>query len=80
MHVRAVSHRMQLFYLLPFWEPIMDNNDERCCGSGTCIINSEGLCWCGQQWNGTAMCRPQVVPVVASNDSASDTVQHSEAP
>lgn len=32
--------------------------DERCCGTGTCIINAEGLCWCGQQWNGTAMCRP----------------------
>lgn len=36
----------------------MDNDDERCCGTGTCIINAEGLCWCGQQWNGTAMCRP----------------------
>ncbi|MDT7515165.1 hypothetical protein [Rhodoferax mekongensis] len=32
--------------------------DERCCGTGTCIINAEGLCWCGQQWNGTMMCRP----------------------
>ena len=32
--------------------------DERCCGTGTCIINPEGLCWCGQQWNGTTMCRP----------------------
>ena len=30
--------------------------DERCCGTGTCILNAEGLCWCGQQWNGTAMC------------------------
>lgn len=37
----------------------MDNDDERCCGTGTCIINAEGLCWCGQQWNGTAMCRPE---------------------
>ena len=34
------------------------DQDERCCGSGTCIINAEGLCWCGQQWNGTAMCQP----------------------
>lgn len=32
--------------------------DERCCGTGTCIINAEGLCWCGQQWSGTMMCRP----------------------
>lgn len=32
--------------------------DERCCGTGTCIINAEGLCWCGQQWNGHTMCFP----------------------
>jgi hypothetical protein len=32
--------------------------DERCCGTGTCLINDEGLCWCGQQWNGEIMCRP----------------------
>lgn len=33
-------------------------DDERCCGTGTCLINDEGLCWCGQQWNGEMMCRP----------------------
>ena len=33
--------------------------DERCCGSGTCIINAEGYCWCGQKWNGQTMCFPQ---------------------
>jgi hypothetical protein len=33
--------------------------DPRCCGTGTCIINEEGLCWCGQQWNGKEMCFPQ---------------------
>jgi hypothetical protein len=32
--------------------------DERCCGTGTCLINAEGLCWCGQQWDGETMCRP----------------------
>ena len=32
--------------------------DERCCGTGTCLINAEGVCWCGQQWNGQTMCRP----------------------
>ncbi|WP_293660446.1 hypothetical protein [Rhodoferax sp. OV413] len=44
-------------------------DDERCCGTGTgtCIINAEGLCWCGQQWNGTAMCRP---PLDALSDAA----------
>ena len=29
--------------------------DKRCCGSGTCIINAEGVCWCGQQWDGEKM-------------------------
>ncbi len=31
------------------------NEDPRCCGSGTCIIDSEGRCWCGQQWDGQKM-------------------------
>ncbi len=31
------------------------NEDSRCCGSGTCIIDIEGRCWCGQQWDGEAM-------------------------
>jgi hypothetical protein len=33
-------------------------NDPRCCGSGTCIIDPNGLCWCGQTWDGTKMVRP----------------------
>ncbi len=32
------------------------SDDLRCCGTGTCIINAEGLCWCGQQWDGEKMC------------------------
>jgi hypothetical protein len=32
--------------------------DERCCGTGTCIINDEGVCWCGQVWDGEKMCKP----------------------
>lgn len=32
------------------------NEDPRCCGSGTCIIDLEGRCWCGQQWDGSKMC------------------------
>jgi hypothetical protein len=28
------------------------SEDPRCCGSGTCIIDPEGRCWCGQQWDG----------------------------
>lgn len=33
-------------------------DDERCCGTGTCIIDANGQCWCGQQWDGEKMCRP----------------------
>jgi hypothetical protein len=33
-------------------------DDERCCGTGTCIIDAQGHCWCGQQWDGEKMCRP----------------------
>jgi hypothetical protein len=31
------------------------NEDPRCCGSGTCIIDTAGRCWCGQQWDGQNM-------------------------
>ena len=48
------------------------SEDPRCCGRGTCIIDAEGRCWCGQQWDGQKMCRPPLsqagaaaVPVVA---------------
>ena len=34
------------------------NDDPRCCGSGTCLINAEGVCWCGQRWDGEKMCGP----------------------
>ena len=48
--------------------------DERCCGTGTCLINAEGLCWCGQQWDGQTMCRPgSVVPVDAKAASEAFT-------
>jgi hypothetical protein len=32
--------------------------DARCCGSGTCVIDAEGRCWCGQQWDGQRMSQP----------------------
>jgi hypothetical protein len=32
--------------------------DPRCCGSGTCIIDPDGRCWCGQQWDGVKMSAP----------------------
>jgi hypothetical protein len=34
------------------------SDDPRCCGTGTCIINDEGVCWCGQKWDGQKMCFP----------------------
>ncbi len=32
------------------------SEDTRCCGTGTCLIDAEGRCWCGQQWDGEKMC------------------------
>ncbi len=36
------------------------NEDPRCCGTGTCIIDPEGLCWCGQKWDGEKMAMPKL--------------------
>ena len=33
----------------------MSDIDKRCCGSGVCIINEAGECWCGQRWDGSKM-------------------------
>lgn len=35
--------------------------DLRCCGTGTCLINAEGACWCGQRWDGAKMCFPEKI-------------------
>lgn len=32
--------------------------DLRCCGTGTCLINADGFCWCGQRWDGEKMSFP----------------------
>ena len=51
-------------------------DDERCCGTGTCIINAEGYCWCGQKWDGEKMCFPDRqsagadAPALTQDDSA----------
>ena len=37
------------------------SEDQRCCGTGTCIINDEGVCWCGQVWDGEKMCMPKAM-------------------
>lgn len=49
------------------------DEDERCCGTGTCMINAEGLCWCGQQWNGHTMCRPAEPQALASVGQKTET-------
>jgi hypothetical protein len=44
--------------------------DPRCCGSGTCIIDDEGRCWCGQQWDGQKMCH---VPMLSTDSPGRDS-------
>ena len=44
----------------------------RCCGSGTCIIDTEGRCWCGQQWDGEKMARPALATPGGSTPPATD--------
>lgn len=36
------------------------NEDPRCCGTGTCIIDPAGKCWCGQEWDGEKMAMPKL--------------------
>jgi len=38
----------------------MQAPDKRCCGSGVCIINDAGECWCGQVWDGEKMAAPSL--------------------
>ena len=49
--------------------------DPRCCGTGTCIINEEGLCWCGQKWNGVEMCFSNAD---ASNNESDQVAVHTK--
>jgi hypothetical protein len=53
----------------------MQEEDERCCGTGTCIVDAQGLCWCGQQWNGQSMCRPAQSPAETTPASTSAAVE-----
>jgi len=47
-------------------------DDPRCCGSGTCIIDPEGRCWCGQLWDGEKMCNPAPAQSAATVPDARD--------
>jgi hypothetical protein len=44
--------------------------DPRCCGTGTCIISADGVCWCGQQWDGEKMCFPKFDASAGVNTNA----------
>jgi hypothetical protein len=39
--------------------------DPRTCGTIACIINAEGRCWCGLQWDGEKMVRAPIEPIPA---------------
>lgn len=45
----------------------MTNQDSRCCGTGVCIINEQGQCWCGQLWDGQKMVAPTLPPLLQKN-------------
>ena len=56
------------------------NEDPRCCGTGTCIIDPEGRCWCGQQWDGEKMAMPKLdapnnTAPSNQNDQASQSIE-----
>jgi hypothetical protein len=51
----------------------MSGEDERCCGTGHCMINTDGQCWCGQQWDGEKMCMPK--PKAKPNAKAEPAVK-----
>ena len=56
------------------------SDDPRCCGTGTCIINAEGLCWCGQRWDGEKMCfAPEPAPENPQPPNAEPSNQPSRA-
>jgi len=50
------------------------STDKRCCGSGVCIINPQGECWCGQVWDGEKMCHPPLKPLVSPTPDSSEQI------
>jgi hypothetical protein len=55
------------------------SEDPRCCGTGTCIISADGLCWCGQQWDGEKMCFPKLGASTGVNANAPHAEPANEA-
>jgi hypothetical protein len=56
----------------------MVEQDKRCCGTGVCIINDQGQCWCGQTWDGNKMVAPQLKPLYDSSKTQTPTDNSSE--
>jgi len=58
------------------------SEDPRCCGTGTCIIDPEGRCWCGQQWDGEKMAMPKLDSPASQGLAQNDSTlqQSSETP
>ena len=46
--------------------------DKRCCGSGVCIINDAGECWCGQVWDGEKMTAPSLNSQLNANQNQTE--------
>lgn len=54
----------------------LTDQDQRCCGSGVCIINQHGQCWCGQVWDGKEMVTSKLAPLDSgSNSDQSDLTE-----
>jgi hypothetical protein len=52
----------------------MQTPDKRCCGSGVCIINHAGECWCGQVWDGEKMVAPKLKqPILKGSNQLQDS-------
>ena len=54
------------------------DEDLRCCGTGTCLINADGECWCGQRWDGEKMCFADKNPA-SDNQRAATIVRPQQA-
>ena len=57
----------------------MTSPDKRCCGSGVCIIDGAGQCWCGQVWDGEKMSAPSLTITSSINPTPEPEVKKIES-
>ncbi|SNX28087.1 hypothetical protein SAMN06295945_0407 [Polynucleobacter meluiroseus] len=50
-----------------------------CCGSGVCIVNDQGECWCGQVWDGSKMVAPPLRSATALDTTIETTVANNDS-